>query len=153
MTKASIRSANKKDAPAIRAVHLAAGKGPDSLERNNQSVLMWLEGRVPLDYVNEMSAEHFVVAEVAGQIVGFGALHLDKEEITSVYVDPAFTRRGIASSLVSELEKEALCRGIPTLALQAAGGALLFYEKQGYSYISAPVKGGPLWADMRKQLL
>ncbi len=146
------RAATLDDAAAIRVVHLAAAKGPDSLERNNQGVLAWLDSRVPADYVHEMSTECFFVAEISGQIVGFGALHPGKEEITSVYVDPVATRRGVASALVSELEKEAIRRGITALALQAAGGALDFYKKQGYSYIAEPTKGGPLWADMRKEL-
>jgi GNAT superfamily N-acetyltransferase len=153
MNDVLIRPASKQDSSAIRRVHLAAAKGPDSLERDNQNVLKWLDSRAPDDYMQEMLIEYFVVAELSNRIVGFAALHLDKEEITSVYVDPLFTRRGIASLLICELEQEALRIGAEALGLQAAGGALIFYEKQGYSYVLPPKKGGPLWADMKKRLV
>jgi len=148
----TIRKAVAVDTPAIRDVHVAAGKGPDSLERNNANVLKWLDGRVAADYLEEMQREQFVVAEVDGELRGFGAVILDKAEISSVYVDPDYTRQGIASALVSAMEQIAAAHGLAALELQAAGGALTFYEKQGFSYVSEPPKNGPLWAQMRKSL-
>ena len=147
-----IRKAKPEDAPAIREVHVAAGKGPDSLERNNANVLRWLDARVADDYLKEMQREQFVVAEVDGRIRGFGAVILTKAEISSVYVDPAYVRRGIASALVAAMERLAANHGLQALELQAAGGALTFYEKQGFTYVGEPPKSGPLWAQMRKSL-
>jgi GNAT superfamily N-acetyltransferase len=147
-----IRTANPTDASAIREVHVAAGKGPDSLERNNANVLKWLDARVPADYLEEMQREQFVVAEIDGQVRGFGAVILAKAEISSVYVDPAYRRQGIASALVAAMEQIAIDNGLFALELQAAGGALTFYEKQGFSYVGEPPKSGPLWAQMRKSL-
>jgi GNAT superfamily N-acetyltransferase len=148
-----IRKAVPADTPSIREVHVAAGKGPDSLERNNANVLKWLDSRVPDDYLAEMQREQFVIAELDGQIVGFGALVLEKAEISSVYVDPAHLREGIASAMVAAMEQIAAQHGLAALELQAAGGALTFYEKQGFSYVSEPPKDGPLWAQMRKSLI
>jgi putative acetyltransferase len=147
-----IRKARPADAQQIRDVHVLAGKGPDSLERNNKSVLRWMEKRVAADYLQAMQTEVFVVAELNNRLCGFGAVNLLKAEITSVYVDPDFTRQGIASSLVSLMELAATDAGLPALELQAAGGALTFYEKQGYVYVTSPATTGPLWAQMRKDL-
>ena len=147
-----VRKARPADAQQIRDVHVLAGKGPDSLERNNKSVLQWMEKRVAADYLQAMQTEVFVVAEIDSQLCGFGAVNLAKAEITSVYVDPDFTRQGIASSLVGLMELAATDAGLRALELQAAGGALTFYEKQGYVYVTSPATTGPLWAQMRKAL-
>ena len=147
-----VRKASSADAQQIRDVHVLAGKGPDSLERNNKLVLQWMEKRVAADYLQAMQTEVFVVAEADNRLRGFGAVNLVKAEITSVYVDPDFTRRGIASRLVGLMELAATDAGLPALELQAAGGALTFYEKQGYVYVTSPATTGPLWAQMRKDL-
>lgn len=147
-----VRKAMPADAQQIRDVHVLAGKGPDSLERNNTFVLQWMEKRVAADYLQAMQTEVFVVAEADNRLCGFGAVNLVKAEITSVYVDPDFTRRGIASRLVGLMELAATDAGLPALELQAAGGALTFYEKQGYVYVTSPATTGPLWAQMRKDL-
>jgi len=147
-----IRKALKADRPGIHRVHLAASKGPDSLERDNQSVLDWLDARTGADYEAEMQRDAFVVAEVDEQIVGFGAIDLGKANINSVYMDPEFTRRGIASKLVAAMEQLAKDAGLESVGLQAAGGALTFYHKNGYEYVTEPPKEGPLWAEMRKAL-
>jgi len=140
------------DAAAIRRVHIAAGKGPDSLERDNPNVLKWLDSRTEEDYLDEMKREQFVLAEAGGVVCGFGAINLGKKEITSVYVDPAYTRKGVASALVAEMERIAVDAGLAAVELQAAGGALDFYHKQGFSYVTEPPAEGPKWAQMRKQL-
>jgi N-acetylglutamate synthase-like GNAT family acetyltransferase len=146
-----VRVATSSDLPAIHRVHLRAARGPDSLQRHDPAANAWLDKRSLADYAREMSREHFVVAEEDSRIVGFGALDLDKHEITSVYVDPSFTRRGVGRALVAALERTAAAAGLKELRLQAAGGALVFYEKNGYDYLSRP-KARPAWADMVKEL-
>ena len=63
-----VRKASPADAQQIRDVHVLAGKGPDSLERNNKSVLRWMDERVAADYLQEMQTEVFVVAEIDSQL-------------------------------------------------------------------------------------
>jgi len=146
------RLATPEDCPDIRRVHLAASKGPDSLERENPNVLKWLDARKDEDYLEEMQKEVFVVAEREDRIVGFGAIDLNSQVIESLFVDPAFTRQGIATQLVALMESLAVEAGLASVELQAAGGALTFYKKSGFEYITQPPKDGPLWAQMRKTL-
>jgi len=152
LVESIIRKARIDDCPALRRVHLAASKGPDSLERDNPNVLKWLESRTDDDYLQEMQRESFVVAEINAGIVGYGAIDLKKQNIESVYVDPRYTRRGIATQLVTGMEELARDAGFTKVSLQAAGGALTFYRKIGYQYVSEPAQDGPLWAEMYKEL-
>jgi len=149
----TVRTGTTADAAEIRRVHIAASKGPDSLERDNQNVLAWLDSRVDADYLQEMERDAFVIAETDdGRMIGFGAIDLGKANINSVYTDPEFTRQGVASALVAAMENLAKDAGIDKVTLQAAGGALTFYYKQGFEYVTEPPKDGPLWAEMKKVL-
>ncbi len=68
------------------------------------------------------------VAEADGAVVGFIAVHNDWVE--QLYLDPAWTGRGIGSSLLSEA-----ARGLPVVNLfcfQANSGARRFYERHGF---------------------
>lgn len=146
-----LRAARSEDLIAIHRVHRTAATGPDSAHRDDSTTRKWLSERTPESYREEMRSCHFIVAEKDSAIVGFGAIDLSKGEITSVYVDPAFTRRGIGSAIVRELETQASRAGLQEVTLQAAGGALDFYEKIGYLYVS-PAHTRPSWAAMRKQV-
>ena len=65
-------------------------------------------GILPSDRIDRVRPEiHFL----RSQLCGFGAVNLAKAEITSVYVDPDFTRQGIASSLVGLMELAATDAG------------------------------------------
>jgi ribosomal protein S18 acetylase RimI-like enzyme len=125
--------------------------GPDSAHRDARGTRKWLSERTPESYREEMRRCDFVVAEDDSSVVGFGAIDVKKGEITSVYVDPGFTRRGIGSAIVRALETEASRAGLLVVTLHAAGGALDFYKKIGYSYDSPP-RTPPRWATMRKKL-
>ncbi len=148
---AAIRPADADDLVAIHRIHRSAALGPDSMHRDDSGVKKWLSGRTPDSYRAEMDSCDFVVAEENSVVVGFGAIDIGNGEITSVYVEPAFTRKGIGRAIVGTLEQTARRAGLGSVTLQAAGGALDFYEKIGYSYVSPP-QSRPRWAEMKKQL-
>lgn len=59
--------------------------------------------------------QEFVVAELDGQVVGFGALHVmweDLAEVRTLAVDQDFKRRGIGAAMLRELLERARLLGI-----------------------------------------
>jgi amino-acid N-acetyltransferase len=59
--------------------------------------------------------QEFVVAELDGQVVGFGALHVmweDLAEVRTLAVDKDFKRRGIGAAMLRELLERARLLGI-----------------------------------------
>ena len=145
-----VRPAQPADVGEIHRVHVAAAQGPDSLHRDEADVKAWLAERQPDDYRDEMRTQKFVVAEQDGRVIGFGAIDLGKRTITSVYVQPASTRRGVGRAIVQQLETLAIEAGLDDVTLQAAGGALQFYHKIGYQYVAQP-ENPPTWAEMTKR--
>jgi ribosomal protein S18 acetylase RimI-like enzyme len=82
--------------------------------------------------------ELFLVAEVAGQVVGtvMGGYDGHRGWIYSVAVAPEYRHRGIGSALVRQVEAALVARGCLKLNLQVRStnaSVLAFYEKLGFS--------------------
>ena len=98
----------------------------------------------PAEYVDEFLKEIsennialYLVAEIAGQIVGYAGMWLiiDEGHITNVAVHPNFRRRHIGEAIVSVLLAEAQAEGITrqTLEVRVSNfAAQRLYEKFGF---------------------
>jgi ribosomal protein S18 acetylase RimI-like enzyme len=86
-----------------------------------------------------------VVAELVGEIAGFGVLHVQNlverdqpgVEVAGLVVGERFRRRGIGAMLMQALEDEARARGGRVLVLNTAhrrADAHAFYEALGYEH-------------------
>jgi len=73
-----------------------------------------------------------LVATVAGQTVGFGALK-GADVLDMLYVDPAFARRGIGAMLIDALSRLAAGRGAGQLSAEVSDTARTVFEKQGFA--------------------
>ena len=71
-----------------------------------------------------------LIALVGDKIVGTGAIQ--GVEIKSVFVSPDWHRKGIASALISQLEKIAANDGIEKLEVSSSLSATQFYLALGY---------------------
>jgi ribosomal protein S18 acetylase RimI-like enzyme len=86
-----------------------------------------------------------VVAELDGEIAGFGVLHVQNlverdepgVEVAGIVVGERFRRRGVGELLMQALEDEARTRGGKTMVLNTAhrrADAHAFYEALGYEH-------------------
>lgn len=84
---------------------------------------------------------HFAVAYLGGEPVGCGAIRPltgRAAELKRFFVDPAFRRRGIASSLLAHLERHAAREGFAAIRLETGARqpeSIALYEKFGYRQI------------------
>ena len=77
-----------------------------------------------------------VVAEVEGQIAGFGGIDSDAvEQLKWLYVMPEYQGAGVGSEILKQLEEIGWSRGLTAIRLHAAPGAFLFYRQHGYSEV------------------
>jgi putative acetyltransferase len=92
------------------------------------------ESREPDGWIRKQAGRLTLVAEAAGQIVGFGELepggHLD-----CFYVHHAWQRCGVGRQLLAGLEAEARCQGVDRIFLEASITAQPFFLAQGYRVV------------------
>jgi len=146
-----VRAANRKDCQAIYKVHVRAINGLPRGSQGSAGVVEWVKTRKPSVYEEEMQSETFVVAEDGGAIVGWAALSVPKAEITNVFVDPDYHRRGIGTAMLAELEAVAQALGIAAVQLKATGTAIDFYLATGYRS-DKPITADAEWALMKKSV-
>jgi GNAT superfamily N-acetyltransferase len=148
---AAVRPAIEADCTMIHSIHAAATRGLPASAAGSAGVEEFLKSRNPTAYADDMQRESFIVAERAGEVVGWGAFHADKTEITNVFVSPAQQRTGIGTAVITALEDLARAAGFDQVQLQATGTAIDFYLLKGYQS-DPPVQPGADWALMKKAL-
>ena len=147
----NVRPATGADCENIYRIHVAAIRALPAGAQGKTGVERWLADQTPSVYARSMNEESFIVVELDDDIVAWGALSVPKQEITNVFVDPAFHRRKIGTAIIAQLESLAGGAGIKDVRLQATGTAIDFYIANGYR-ADPPVEPGADWALMTKRL-
>jgi ribosomal-protein-alanine N-acetyltransferase len=76
------------------------------------------------------------VAEWNGHVAGWAAREALDETITDFWIDPVFTRHGLGSALLREIERDIAEHGFDKAMMQTHSGnteAIGFFQKHGYS--------------------
>lgn len=143
MVDLRFRVAGSMDAGSILAVKHAAISELTGTRYTDEQLSAWApdEDALP-DFESAIESSRFTVllAEIRDKIVGYGVLNGPKERIDAVYVHPEYARRGIASSLVRQLEMRARMQNIEELSLVASLNARIFYESLGYWNVGTKVR-------------
>jgi putative acetyltransferase len=133
-----IRNASKNDAAAIvrvhyDAVHFTAAKDYDQTILEDWSALADARiDRLEAQILNNPENTNMLVAELNGEIVGFGELATSTCELRAVYVSPRAARNGVGGALLNELEATARKKGVLNLWLDSSITAEPFYLSHGY---------------------
>jgi putative acetyltransferase len=80
----------------------------------------------------EADDERIVVAELSGEVVGFGSIVPRNEELRAVYVASRAARRRVGTAILRELERLARQLGLSMLRLNSSRTAEPFYRAGGY---------------------
>ena len=147
-----IRVATFEDCADLHRVQDAAIRGMHVNKPMEKGIADYLDKREPASFAKEMESEGFIAILDGDKIVGYGALHIPKTEITSVFVDPGHQRKGVGRTILAELERLASDVGIEGVQLQATGTAIVFYLAMGYQS-DPPVQPDAKWALMKKKLI
>jgi GNAT superfamily N-acetyltransferase len=94
----------------------------------------WGDRRLNLDFVTRHAQTHPFVAEADGQIVGTGVLSVNGRVgwIGTIFVEPAWRRRGVGMALTQATIDTAESAGCRTLLLVATEAGRPLYEKIGF---------------------
>lgn len=137
--KILIRPAKEKDAKGILEAHYSAVHDTCSKDYA-QNILNDWSPKVTGERVDKYLSESFpeettYVAEVDGEIAGFGAIVESENELRAVYVSSKFSGLGVGSKLLERLEKVARDRGCSELHMVSSLTAEAFYKRHGYQAI------------------
>lgn len=76
-----------------------------------------------------------LIAEINGQMAGFGNLDEEGLNIDMVYTHKDFQGQGVASALLSSLETQVRENGGSSITLAASITARPFFERRGYRHV------------------
>lgn len=90
-------------------------------------------------WTDKLTSQYFLIAELDNKIVGYASLE-NNDYFDFLYVHKYYQRQGIASSLYSEIEKEAIKRRATLLSSDVSETARQFFEKKGFKIIAPQTK-------------
>jgi len=138
MPDVSVRTARPDDAEAVLEVKRAAIEELAARAYTPAELEAWApDDDAVAEYRSAMSAEQFqiLVADDDGTIAGYGVLNAEQSRVEALFVRPFWTRSGIGTRLLGQLEMSAAFDGCAQLAVVSSLNAVPFYETLGYDRI------------------
>ena len=155
MSRFIIRPAHPADIPAIRTMQERSMWVPGGDFYTSSEIANFLTLFGTMDDVVVEEGHYFVAEDHRGAILGSGGWTRSRPgyakaiaaseagtgmpTVRSVFVDPAATRRGVASAIMLRTERDALEHGVDTLHLTATLSGFALYEAFGYRTEEATV--------------
>jgi N-acetylglutamate synthase-like GNAT family acetyltransferase len=138
MPDVSVRTARPEDAGAVLDVKRAAINELATRAYTPVELEAWAPDDDAIEeYRSAMSAEQFqvLVAEDDGMVAGYGVLNAAESRVEALFVRPFWTRSGIATRLLRQLEMSAAFDGCERLSVISSLNAVPFYESLGYDRV------------------
>jgi putative acetyltransferase len=135
----AVRQMLPKDARLFLEIHHAAVRDLASKDYQPTVIEVWaplpITDKAVESFLANPDNEIRLVAEVAGEVVGIGAIVAGKAELRACYVLPEMARKGIGLSLVREIERIAQDLHLTHLELDASVNSEAFYAALGYEVV------------------
>ncbi len=131
----TLRPYAEADAPAMMALYHATIHALCAKDYTPDQLAAWAPSRGDVvRWRAKMEAEHCVIAEIDGAVVGFCSW-TDDGYIDLLYVHHKWPRLGIASALHKRAEDALRQAGVRRLHTQASVTAHPFFAAQGYAVV------------------
>lgn len=140
-----IRTYAESDAHATLDVFLSAITQTAALNYTQEQTDAWARpNERNIDQWNTVrNSLNTIVADINGHVAGFSDVS-DSGYIDMMFVAPEFGRRGVASALLSHLQRQAISQGTSELTTHASITARPFFERHGFTVIAEqhPITNG-----------
>ncbi|WP_247894037.1 GNAT family N-acetyltransferase [Azospirillum endophyticum] len=129
----SVRLAHRDDAASISRLVISSLRETNAKDYS-EAVIRRVERNFGPEAVLEFIDRRLVFVAVIGvEIVGTASL--DGHVVRTVFIDPACQNRGIGRSLMAEIERVAIRKGVTTLTVPSSVTAEPFYAKLGFTAV------------------
>ncbi|WP_019179531.1 GNAT family N-acetyltransferase [Microbacterium yannicii] len=147
-----IRNYRTEDAPATLAIFLAAITETAAADYSPEQVRAWArpDRRNLTEWDLARKARNTYVALIVDEVVGFSDVSATGY-IDMMFVSPAQARRGVARTLLMELERRARDTGVTRLTADVSVTARPFFERFGFHVVAEqrPVTDGVRMTNFR----
>lgn len=129
-----VRTAVPADAAEIARVHTVSLRhyGADHYDEEQLKYLAPTDAKAEDVSENLLADGHYAaVAEINGNVVGFGGLRLQDGALLGFFVDPEYGGEGVGTALFEHIEERARTDGLATITVFAALNAVEFYKACG----------------------
>lgn len=131
-----IRKATEKDIPAITQLFKETIESINSRDYNEEQVRVWSAGHAYTErWVNRLSTQYFIVAEIDDVITGMGSIS-QEGYLDIMYVHKDYQGCGIASALVDELLVNAASNNLSRVTSDVSITAKPFFERKGFTVVT-----------------
>ncbi len=128
----SVRQANESDVRDITQLFYDTIQNINIRDYSQEEVDDWSSWKVDIDkWLEKMQEQYFVVAEIKNKIVGFSSLATDGY-LDFMFVDKDTQGQGVASTLLSEIERKAIEQNNDLIYSDVSLTAKGFFEKKGF---------------------
>lgn len=136
-----VRPAQPSDAEGIVKVHFAAVHETAAVCYSEEIIRNW-SGPITVQRIERMrhkiqqaNGELLLVAQQGEEVVGFGSIVPERNELRAVYIHPSVGRKGVGTQIFKALEEMAISQGLNHLQTSASINAEAFYSKNGFEVI------------------
>lgn len=134
-TDLTIRPANKTDLPEMLDLFVNTVSTICVRDYTPVQIQAWTSSATNTRrWLDKISKQHFLVAQISDKVVGFGSLE-NGNCMDMMYIHKDYQRKGIASALLGELQKEAKENGITAIHSYVSKTAKSFFEKSGFEVV------------------
>jgi putative acetyltransferase len=128
------RPGTPEDGAAMLSIHTRAITLVAARDYGEEMARSWAHGLTAEGYAQSMAeGEIFEVAICDGRVVGFCGYKND--EVCGLYVDPDFSRRGIASCLLAHAMQALHRQGHRRIIVDSSITAVPFYRQHGFRVV------------------
>ncbi len=121
-----------KDIPAVVGIHKAAVAEINSRVYPQDVIKEWLAEISKENVKNQFSKSTWVVAEIEGELVGFGQYSIGEGEVYQIDVLPRFEGKGCGRAIYEYIEDDFVEHSISRIKLNSTLNAADFYKKLGF---------------------
>ena len=142
-----IRPLTEQDIPEMQALFHATALTVNSKDYTNEEVADWASCGDSIEHWKELLAKNDYIGALDGQgnIIGFSSMNAEGY-LYSLFVHKGWQGKGIATFLLSEVEKMARGYGVHKISVEASITARPFFEKRGYKVVKEQkAKANRLW--------